>query len=287
MFLGIANHADEEFLKGLTARGDTGEGDVFTPADIEGLVHRDVVGHVQGHFVRDPVLDLDARVRELLEGRGRRRLDVDEDVAVGEQLVDGPANLQHALGQNAHPVADELDLEQFVRRDEQGLALVAQVGQDVADLLAGDGIEPGGGFVKDQYVGVAEQGLGHADALPHPLRVAADQAPARVRHPDDLEHFVDTATEVLAPEPVELAVKIEDLLATEKVGIIRALGQVADLAADGGRADVLAAQNLDTAARREDQAEKELDGGGLARPIRPEVAEDLARMNRQVQVLEP
>ena len=75
-------------------------------------------------------------------------------------VVDQPAFVdeQHAAGHR-------LDFLQDVGREQDRLAL-AQLADRLADLANLVRVEPGGRLVEDQHVGLVQQHLGHADALP-------------------------------------------------------------------------------------------------------------------------
>ncbi len=69
------------------------------------------------------------------------------------------------------PVARHLDLAQEVRVQEDGRAPGLEVADHVADEEAAEGVEPRGGLVEEDELGLAEERLGQPDPLLHALAV--------------------------------------------------------------------------------------------------------------------
>ena len=65
---------------------------------------------------------------------------------------------QATLAQDAHPVAQGLDLTQDVRRQEHRLPGIARLGHAVAERLLHERVEPAGGLVEHEQVGARHQG---------------------------------------------------------------------------------------------------------------------------------
>ena len=61
-------------------------------------------------------------------------------------------------------------------------------------------VEAGGGLVEDQQPRPAQQRGGDAQALAHPVRVAADLVLGARRELDDVEHLVDARAGAVAVE---------------------------------------------------------------------------------------
>jgi hypothetical protein len=80
-------------------------------------------------------------------------------------------------------------------------------------------------------------------------------------------------------------VEVEQLVAGGPLLEAEVLGQVADPPA-GGRLARRPAEDQGLAAAGPDQAEQDLHGRGLAGPVGPEEAEDLAGLDAQGQVVE-
>jgi hypothetical protein len=94
-------------------------------------------------------------------------------------------------------------------------------------------------------------------------------------HFDDLQHLVDPARAGPAPEAVQLG-EVPEVVVTGQAVVkpsITAQDQ-ADVAADvPGRAGDVPAEHADGAGRRKQQGRDDLDGGGLARAVGTEQAE--------------
>ena len=119
--------------------------------------------------------------RQALEvGDADRPREAHGDVAVGAPAhVLAPSSTvdQPALADDADAVADPLDLVELVRGEEHGGAALALLGDDGQELLLHQRIEPGGGLVEDQQLGLVEERLDQADLL----AVAARQLAQRAR----------------------------------------------------------------------------------------------------------
>ena len=72
------------------------------------------------------------------------------------------------------PVDGGFDLGQQVAGQQHGAALVGEVAEQFAHPGDAFGVETVGRFVQDEHLGMADQGLGDAEALTHPERVGAD-----------------------------------------------------------------------------------------------------------------
>jgi hypothetical protein len=99
----------------------------------------------------------------------------------GDQLHDRLVRDQLSAVDDHDLVAQLGDLCEHVARDEHGSAAVGEGAQEVPQPPNPLGIEPVRGLVEHEQLGLAEQSGGHAQALPHPERVAADPAPGRIR----------------------------------------------------------------------------------------------------------
>ena len=168
---------------------------------------------------------------------------------------------------------------------EDRLALVAELDDQVLHLAGADRVQAGGGLVEHDQLGVVDQGLGQADAAGHALAVFLQLPPLGPVQPDHLDQ-VGHPLAADRPRHVEQpAVEIERLLGVEEAVEVRFLGQVADPLVLGHFGGV-AAEDQGLAAGGEQQAEDQLDGGGLARAVGPEQPEDFAPADFQVQGLQ-
>ena len=76
-------------------------------------------------------------------------------------------------------------------REEHGDRAGPQPLDELADVLARLGVEPGRRLVEEEDLRLAEQGAGERGPLAEPLGQAPGERAATVREPDDLEHLGD------------------------------------------------------------------------------------------------
>ncbi len=218
--------------------------------------------------VGDEVLHL-GQGGELGLGRRPGELDLDAvDGALAERghVLDGD---QASLADEGDALADALHLGEHVRREEDGLAPVARFVDHAVELALHERVEPAGGLVEDQQLGLVHEGLDQAElALVAGREVAGAAREVEVealgerldlRRRDAAAQVAPVAQGLLAGQP-----RVERVLA----------GQVAHAAADGDAvAARVEAEDLRLARRRPDQVEQEADGRRLAGAVGPEKAE--------------
>ena len=118
-------------------------------------------------------------------GRGRRR-------PRARELGGRPARDELAAVDDHDLVGDLLELGEDVARDQDRAALGPPGRpQEVAEPADACRVEPVGGLVEHEHLGVAEQRRGQAEPLPHPERVAAGAPPRGSLQLDELEHLLD------------------------------------------------------------------------------------------------
>ncbi len=91
-----------------------------------------------------------------------------------------------------------LHVREDVGREEDRLPAALQLEDEVADLLAPDGVEPAHRLVEHDEGGIAGERLGDAEPLLHALRVLPDLPVGGVGQPDQLEQLVHAASAVRA-----------------------------------------------------------------------------------------
>ena len=96
-----------------------------------------------------------------------------------------------AVGDDHHVVDGLLDLAEHVAGDEDGLALTAEVAQELPQPPDALGVQPVGRLVQQEHLRVAQQRRGEPEALAHAHGVAAGPLARRGRDADQLEHLVD------------------------------------------------------------------------------------------------
>ena len=114
--------------------------------------------------------------------RGGERLLVGgahERAGAGQQLLARARGGDPAAADDHELVGDHLDLGQQVRGQQHGPAAVGEVAQQRAHPAHALGVEPVGGLVEDQHLGVAEQRVREPEPLAHAERVLAHPLAAR------------------------------------------------------------------------------------------------------------
>ena len=225
-----------------------------------------------------------AMLAQRRQHRVARAADLDLDPGGGEHLLD-QLRLR-ALGHDApavdddHAVADHRDLGEDVRGEDHGVLAGERPdeGADLGDLLR---VQPDGGLVEDQHLGIAQQRLGQAHALAVALGQLADEA-ARM---SVMKHRSITsstrACAARAGHALDLGHELE-VCAHRQVGVERrVLGQVADAPPHlQGLTEHVEAGHPRAAARSGHEAREDLHGGGLAGPVGTEKAHDAAPCRR-------
>jgi hypothetical protein len=110
----------------------------------------------------------------------------------GQQVGLRPGSDDPASTDDDEVVSDDLDLVQQVGGEQDGSAAIRLTAEQVAHPADACGVEPIGGLVEDQHLGVAEESVGDAQALPHAEGVVADPAVGFLgREADLVEHLRD------------------------------------------------------------------------------------------------
>ncbi len=115
---------------------------------------------------------------------------VETRVEVLAQFADRSVVDQPAFVDEHHAAGDRLDFLQNVRRQQNRLAF-AQAADRVADVANLVGIRAGRRLVQNQHVGLVQQHLGHADALPIALRELADRLADHAAQRAQVDDLVD------------------------------------------------------------------------------------------------
>ena len=154
---------------------------------------------------------------------------------------------------------------------------------DFDDLF---GIEAAGGLVEDQDVGVVDDRLGDADALPEALGQLADQLGADVAEGAALDHLVGAAFDIGARDAFELADESE-VFDDLHFGVKRrGFGQVADALLDLLRVlQHVEAGDGGLAGRGREEAGEDAHRGGFPGAVRAEEADDLALFHLEGDVV--
>src|ERR1700687_4381561 len=202
------------------------------------------------------------------------------------QLLQAAHGDQQAAVDDGEPRAHPLRDLQDVGGEEDGLALLAEVLQDVFHLAGTLWIEPHGGLVEEEHLRVMEQGSGQGQLLPHAAGVAGEEVVAALVQIEEFQQRLDPAIAKASLDVIEVAGKLQELSGAELVVEGRGIRHVpnAGLRPLRLRHDV-DARYPGRAARRPEQADQHLDRGRLAGAVGPQEAEELPWSHLQVQVL--
>ena len=141
--------------------------------------------------------------------------------AVGHQLA--PADDEHAGAQGR-------DFGQYVGAENDGF-IFAHLADELADFQNLVGVEAGGGLVEDEHVGVVDEGLGQAHALPVALAERANLLVLLAAQAHATHQLGHAGAQAGAAQPVHRADEFEVLvhvhIEVERV----VLGQVAHVPA--------------------------------------------------------
>ena len=177
------------------------------------------------------------------------------------------------------PVADLLDLGHQVAGEQYGHPLPRQPANQQAHVAHAPRVKPGGGFVEQQQLGLAQQRRGDPKALAHAVRVAADAIPGAVGELDGVQGGVDPPARVAAVERgQQLQVAPPGQVRVERRRLDEA-GHARERA-DGHLR--VAPEQAHRSLRRPDQAEHHPQRGGLPGAVGPEVSVDVARVDGQI-----
>ncbi len=87
--------------------------------------------------------------------------------------------------------------------EQDGLLLGLQVQDHLSELARADGVQPEGGFVEEEDVGVVQERARHVQALLHAARVTADVLVAASVQPDQFEQVGDALLRDVGVDPVQ------------------------------------------------------------------------------------
>ncbi len=104
-----------------------------------------------------------------------------------EQLVEGAGGDGRPLIDDRHAIAHVLGLFEQVGVQEHGGSPLAKPANDLAHVVASDGVEGAGGLVEHHQRGVAEQRHAEPEPLLHSLREGADAVIASLEQTDGLQ----------------------------------------------------------------------------------------------------
>src|SRR5215472_14471750 len=214
-----------------------------------------------------------------------------DDIAAAEHPL---RQLSHAAGQRdapaveqGHAVAHALHLVEMMRRQQHGDAISLQTADHGEKFLGRMRIQSRGWLVEDGDAWLLHQDLGEAEALAHAAREGANSFAPNIRHPYPRQRcrnsFVD-----LSPRQTCQAPGIGEVVARRQP-VIKAdrIRKIADAALDLERiAQRVETGDLGASPGRLGQPQQHQDRRRLARPVRPEDADDLSRMYFEIDVVD-
>ena len=184
--------------------------------------------------------------------------------------------------EDAHPVADPLDVGQHVGREDDrgGLAQLGDEREDVATTLR---IERADRLVEDEEPRPIDECLGDPEPLAHPARIPADPPVRRIGQPDPLEHLGRALARVARGAAVQPRDHLDQLATAHPAVVARVLVEHADAEPPvrPGGIDPAVVDD-DRAAGRPGESDEQPQRRGLAGPVRPEQTEH--RSGRHVEV---
>ena len=198
------------------------------------------------------------------------------------QVVEGAAVDGAAEADDAHPVAERLDLGEDVAREEHGPSGLPLLGDALAEHRLHQRIEPRGRLVEDEQLDIGGESRDQRDLLAVALRVGA--APARRVEVEALEQPGAARRVQAAAQPSE---QVDDLAAGQRRPEGDVPGDVGEPPVEAGDVSPgVATEHLRGAAVGAEQAEQDADGGRLAGAVGPEEAVHLAGLDAQVEAVE-
>src|SRR5581483_155489 len=236
----------------------------------------------------------DRAARRALGARLGQLEHADRTVRLGERPLgkDLPrrADRDDALVEHRQPIAELGGLRQVVRRDDDGLALVAQRPEQVQQQCLGGRVHARERLVEQQHRAALRQRARQEDALLLAAGQLADLGAPLVGHSQPLErgerHLAVAPARAAEQPQVRLAPEQHHLLDRDREAPVdlAALRRVGD--ARPRRAVEGPAVERDGAAQARHEAKHRLEQRALARAVRPEQPDDLAAGARQRGVVE-
>ena len=166
--------AQEECVQARRGDGQGVDPCGVQPAD-DGVEVLGVDGEPAVDVAVEPLGDVVRDARGVGEARGCVDGDrVDVGAGVPSQFSEGSGRHGPAPADDAHPVGEGLDLAEDVAGQQNRAALLAPLADDLLEGLFHERIQPGGGLVEDEQVGVGGEGGDQGDLLPVALGVVAD-----------------------------------------------------------------------------------------------------------------
>jgi hypothetical protein len=228
----------------------------------------------------------DSEVADALDARhvrnGAREVGLDLHRPEVAHLLEGADIGEPSVTKDRDAVAHGLHLGEQVRREEDRLSAVAGLADARPERALHQGIEPGRRLVEDEKVGASHEGGDQDDLLAVPPGVCAHAL--RWIESEPLDQLVAVGR---VDVPVGDSEEVQRFRSGQRRPQVR-------LTRDEGKTPMnlhrvplaVQAEDLRVAGRRDGQIEQEPDGRRLPGTVRPQVAEDLARADVEVECIE-
>ena len=192
-----------------------------------------------------------------------------------------------AVVDDRQAVAELVGLLHVVRGEEDGLALLVELAEDLPQRETALRIEAGGGLVEEQRGRTVHDRPRDHEALRHAARERGDRFRRPLAEAELLEQTRGLGPGRLRGHPEESAVEVEVLPHAERAVERVALGHHADhLLRRGGVLDHVDAADERPAARGDDPGGQHARRGGLAGTVGAEQTEDLALVHLEVEIVD-
>ena len=214
------------------------------------------------------------------------------DAHGAEQTRTGLQLLRRAIGHDSTRCDDDgagahgADFFEDVGGDDDD-AVTGEVADELANVVFLVGVEAVGGFVENQHFGVMNDRLGQADAALESFGERVDGLVTDLRQFDFADHLGDTLLLLLPGEAPHLGDEVEKLQHRH----VRVAGSAFRQVADQGlhrhwiAADIVSMDG-DGAGGGTEEAGDDLHGGGFARAVGAEKAEDFTLFHRETQIVD-
>ena len=205
----------------------------------------------------------------------------------GTGLAGPPFGDFFAMVKHQQARAQALGLVHEVGGEQDALALLQQGLQPLPHQVAGLGVQPGGGLVEQQQLGVVDQGPGQREPALHAAREFAGARIGLVREGGEIEQGGNAWAQRLGVQ-AEVAPVDQQVLRTGEVGVQGVhLADHPQLLLDPQRvARHLVSEGLDGPGVGCRESEAHADGGGFARAIGADHAQAFARGDRKREVVD-
>src|SRR5580704_4415810 len=171
-----------------------------------------------------------------------------------------------------------------MRTQKDGFSRSPRLQQQFTDRDSSEWIQRGCRLIQNQQFGIINQCLGEADALQHAAGKLAHVAFGVISQPDHLEHPGGAGAELRGLHAIEGPVKAHQLFRSPRIqgNILRQESHPAAC----GRMSESPPQELSMPAGGPHKTHGEVYGSGLSRTVRPQKAQNLTRLDLQIESIQ-